>query len=838
MRVIKRSGEEQEVQFDKIIVRLKLLAERAHVALDIGALAQKIIGGLCSGMTTAQIDIYSANVASSMSIDHPEYAKLATYIAVDNLHKCTKERFSEKVAELYWQDARVISPDFYEFVRKNGDVLDSIPDYARDYTYSYFGFKTLENAYLLKVGSHVVERPQDMLLRVATALHMHSAASADAIDRIRATYESLSIGLYTHASPTLFNAGSPRSQLSSCFLIGSEDSGEGIMKTLTDCARISKWGGGIGIHVDWRGAGAFIRGTNGQSSGVIAFLKMFNYGARAFNQGGKRNGSFAIYLEMHHPDIISFLEMRRPHGPEHVQCLDLFTALWVSDLFMERVRDDGPWSTFCPDKRPLHHLHGAEYRAKYLEYEAAGYAVKTYQARHIWEMVYTSQKESGMPYICYKDAVNRSTMHAALGTVRSSNLCAEINLYSDENEYAVCNLASICLSKFVVDDSEPDAPVVEFPKKPRFDFDKLVSIAGEITENLNNVIDISWNPCIETARSNFRHRPIGVGVQGLADVFMMFKYPFDSAEALLLSNQIAEAIHYGCLRQSNIIARRIHEAGGQTAIFTAAALHDYPALRVENEMPTICCAGNALADCELHSKMSGSYPSYISHGSPLRQDTTAPPRFHWELCGSAQLSGMFDWEGLRADIATYGVRNSLTTAYMPTASTSQIMGSSPSFEAYGSNLYQRKTLAGEFIISNKYLVHDLIELGLWTEEIRTILKARQGSVQGIIELPQRMRDVYKTAFEIKQKAVIDLAAGRQPFIDQSQSMNLFKNPFSFKTFDMMQQYAWNSGLKTGCYYMRTKAAAQGQLITIDPNKLREIGAAQYVEPEECEMCSA
>jgi ribonucleotide reductase alpha subunit len=832
------------------------------------------------------------------------------------------------------------------------------------------------------------------------AIHLHIGTDKDnekVLELILTTYNHLSNKYYTHATPTLFNAGTPKGNYSSCFLLGSDDSREGIMKTLDDCTQISKWSGGIGFHMSmWRASGSLIRGTNGDSSGIVPFLKLFNDGARAFNQGGKRMGSFAAYLEPHHPDIMNFLQLRRNSGDENMRTRDLFLALWISDLFMERVEADAQWSTFCPDECPgLNKCWGDEYKQLYLKYENEGLSRRSFSARDVWKAVFESQKESGMPYLLYKDAANRNSMQKNIGTIASSNLCvsgdtkiltdkghleikqltesippihnvwngeeytpaifaktgqdkellhltlvdgttikctpehrfiipwgwrdtdeklflardlivgmelirysetscstrlveisdisvsdfredtycfnepklhrgifngiltancSEIMLYSDTKEYAVCNLASICLPQFVEDAHTPteleQEPIRtlnhEFPVHPVFNYKKLIEIVCELVVNLNNVIDKNWNPVIESARSNFFHRPIGIGIQGLADVFLKFRVAFDSDKAKELNKKIFETIYYSAVSKSSEICRLYYKSVvAQIRATSKPYIHKIFTKEVRSQYPDLKRDESKIVfnTVEEVVKTIGTYPTYLDNGgSPM-----ANGKFHWELFGLTKenLSGMYDWETLRNHVATYGVRNSLLVALMPTASTSQIMGSSSCFEPYVSNIYKRKTLAGEFIIVNKYLIHDLQKYGLWSDTMKQYLIANNGSIQNIEGIPSNMKEMYKTVWEIKQKSIIDMAVDRQAFVDQSQSMNLYLEEFTFGKFNSMQLYAWKRGLKTGCYYQRTRSAIMAQKFTIDTDiqsrmsLVPEEDVVNIYEPEDlCLMCGS
>jgi ribonucleoside-diphosphate reductase alpha subunit len=860
MFVIKRCGNTESVNFDKIDRRIKLMCKDPVLLENVNhsELAQSVIRGLHNNIETKEIDEYTANLAASMTTVHSEYGILAGRIIINNCHKNTLGSFYDKMKACYFRKDKsgtihpLVYPDFYKFVKKHHKRLEKFIDYDRDYNIDFFGFRTLEKGYLLRVNDEIIERPQDLFMRVATFIHYKQNPTDTTFDSIKGTYDMLSNKFYTHATPTLFNAGTIKPSLLSCFLLGTEDSREGILSTLDDATQISKWSGGIGIHVsNWRAEGSLIRGTNGQSNGIVPFLKMFNAGARAFNQGGKRMGSFAIYLEPHHPEVLSFLELRRNRGDENLRCRDLFLALWVSDLFMKRVESDEMWSTFCPDQCPgLSDAYGDEYERLYLEYESVHKYHNQVKARDIWKMIFESQKETGLPYLCYKDHVNKMSMQHNLGTVKSSNLCAEIMEYSSSSEYACCTLASLCLPQFVVDtytseelnlpDNERRSLDHEYPVNPVFNYKKLAEAASELVVNLNNIIDRNWYPTVETLRSNMKHRPIAIGVQGFADLLYKFRYSFESPEAKILNKRIFECIYYGCLSKSSELCRHIYknirqeiETEGKytETLYTKAHMKQYPVLKQEN-------VRIQHEDINNVPTTIGAYSSY--EGSHISKGT-----FHWELYGlqESDLSGMFDWDTLRTHIQMYGVRNSLCVALMPTASTSQIMGNAESFEPYKSNLFKRKTLAGEFILVNKYLMRDLIKLDLWNDTMKNYLMYNNGSIQSIDGIPDTIKDLYKTIWEIKQKSYIELAVDRQPFIDQSQSMNLYVENLTMKTFNSMHFFSWKNKLKTGCYYMRTRPAAQAQKFTVDVDiekALKLQSAAELLDEEEeiCLMCGS
>ena len=811
MFVLKRKGTREEVNFDKINMRIKWIVQEPYelTNVKVSQLAQKVIQSLYDGMLTSEIDNYTANLAASLSIEHREYDILAGRIVINNCHKNTLSSFKDKMNKLYMRTdfngniCPLVSDEFYKFIEKNQMIIESQIDYSRDYLIDFFGFRTLEKGYLLKINEKIVERPQDLYMRVAIFIHMESGdyKSKKALDNIFETYHMMSQKYFIHATPTLFNAGTIKPALASCFLLGTHDSLAGIMKTATDCANISKWAGGIGFHFsNWRSEGALIRSTNGTSSGTVPFLRIFNDIARAFNQGGKRLGSFAAYLEPHHPDIISFLNLRRNHGDENLRTRDLFLALWISDLFMERVKSNDVWHTFDSDKCPgLNECYGAEYTSLYKKYESEEKHSGEYKAREIWQAIFTSQKEAGMPYMLYKDNINHHNNQSNMGVIKSSNLCCEITIYSDEKEYGTCVLGSICLPKFVVDtyledelkldESERRQLNHEFPLHPKFDYAELAKVAGIICRNLNKVIDRNLYPCDEAKLSSIRGRPIGIGVQGLADVFFQYKTPFDSELAKSLNKKIFEAIYFGSLSAS-----------------TALAKEEYQKIKTLGKRKQI--------DSNL-SKLSGSYPAYLENGGcPMSKDI-----FHWETYGleESDLSGLFDWVTLREHIRIYGIRNSLLTALMPTASTSHLNGNIECFEPITSNIYKRKVLSGEFIIINKYMVNDLMNMSLWTPDMINFLKVSGGSIQGIEGLPSEFKQLYRTAWEIPQRSIMEMCSDRQPFIDQAQSMNLFFHDFTFDKFNSAQFFAWGKKLKTGSYYIRTQASVSPQKFTVNPD---------------------
>ena len=779
MQVVKRSGKRENVSFDKITARVKKLCyglDPHHV--EPIEIAKKVIIGLYDGVATTELDNLAAETAASMAAYHPDYALLAARIAISNLHKNTNKSFSATMEGLYkyidpktGDKAGLIAEDTMKIIRKNRDLLNSSIIYDRDYNFDYFGFKTLERSYLLRMKGEVVERPQHMLMRAAVGIH-----GAD-IDSAIETYNLMSEKWFIHATPTLFNAGTPRPQLSSCFLLSmTEDSIPGIFETLSRCARISQSAGGIGLSIhNIRAKGSYIKGTGGQSNGIVPMMRVFNDTARYVDQGGgKRKGAFAVYIEPWHADVFDFLDLKKNHGKEELRARDLFYALWIPDLFMERVKADGQWSLFCPNECPgLYDSYGEKFNTLYTQYEEEGRARKTIKAQELWFAILESQIETGTPYILYKDACNEKSNQKNLGTIRSSNLCTEILEYTSPDEVAVCNLASISLPKFISNGS--------------FDFDRLHEITRVITRNLNKIIDINYYPIKEAERSNFRHRPIGIGVQGLADAFIMLRYPFDSAEAKQLNKDIFETIYHAALTESLELARR-----------------------------------------------DGAYETF--KGSPSSEGI-----LQFDMWG-VEPSNRYDWAGLKKDIVKDGIRNSLLLAPMPTASTSQILGNNECIEPYTSNIYSRRTLSGEYIIVNKHLLKDLIRLGLWNEEMKERLMASNGSILDFPEIPDDLKALYKTVWEISQKAIIDLAADRGAYVCQSQSLNLFVENPNFGKLTSMHFYAWQKGLKTGMYYLRSKAAVDPIKFTLSEKHQQkfvssepEMVAEEVVEGQVCTM---
>ncbi len=794
MQVVNRKGEREDVRFDAILEKLSSLTNGLDTDwVDAANLTKLTIEGLYDGVTTRELDQLAAETAASLASHHPDYSKLAARICVDDLHRSTKGTFSEVITDLRefidpesGEHAPLISAEVYEIIMANKETLDSYVDYGRDFNYDYFGFKTLERSYLLKLNGEVAERPQHMLMRVAVGIHQEN------IEKALETYDLMSQGYFTHATPTLFNSGTPTPQMSSCFLLTmQDDSLVGIYDTLKQCALISKSAGGIGLSIHHvRSKGSYIKGTNGESNGIVPMLRVFNDTARYVDQGGgKRKGSIAIYLEPWHPDIIQFLDLRKNHGKEELRARDLFYALWTPDLFMERVEQNADWSFFCPNECPgLQDAYGEEFKQLYESYEAQGLARETVPARTVWDKVVEAQIETGTPYMLYKDSANMKSNQKNLGTIRSSNLCTEIMEYTSKDEVAVCNLASIALPRFVNHETK------------QFDFQKLYDVTYHVTGNLNRVIDVNYYPVEEARNSNMRHRPIGLGVQGLADAFAMLGMYFESDEAKALNKEIFETIYFAS-----------------------------------------CTASKDAAITE------GPYSSF--KGSPASEGV-----LQFDLWGMNEHSGRWNWDSLKSEIVENGMRNSLLLAPMPTASTSQILGNNECFEAFTSNLYVRRTLSGEFVVTNKHLIKDLINLGLWSLEMKDEILRHKGSIQAIAGIPDHIKELYKTTWEIKQKNVIDMAADRGAYIDQSQSMNIHMIDANPAKVTSMHFYGWKKGLKTGMYYLRTKAAADAIQFTVEQKKAEDqtvSGLADRAEvssmdaiacsldsPDDCLSCGA
>jgi len=849
MRVLKRNGQTEPISFDKILNRIKNLSKN-ELNINYTSLSQKIIDRLYNEIPTTEIDELTAQQCASLSSTYPDYGILASRILISNNHKNTDENFFNNIEKMYNfkdnndEQAPLVSESFHYIVKENNTVIQNMFDFSRDYLIDYFGFKTLERAYLIRINNHILERPQHMWMRVAIGIHGND------MEKVKETYDLMSQKYFTHATPTLFNAGTPRPQLSSCYLIAMEsDSINGIYNTLGDCASISKWAGGIGMHIhNIRAAGSHIRGTNGTSNGIVPMLRVFNNTARYVDQGGgRRKGSFAIYLEPWHADIEDFLDMKKNHGDEERRARDLFYALWIPDLFMKRVKENGNWTLMCPDKCPgLSDVYGDEFETLYLKYENSGKGNKTLKARDIWFKILDSQIETGTPYMLYKDACNKKSNQKNIGTIKSSNLCCEIIQYSDDKETAVCNLASIALSKFIIDTPSPFNETLSLYTKDNckwcdlmksllkrkgiqytetkilpdnfdkfkeehnvstlpqlyhgnkliggytntlnllrntFDYEKLHYITKIVTNNLNNVIDINFYPTEKTKNSNFKHRPIGIGVQGLADAFALMDIPYHSDEAKDINKQIFETIYHGALEMSN----------------------------------------------ELSIK-HGPYSSF--NGSPASNGILQFDM--WDV----KPSDRYEWDVLKLNIKKHGLRNSLLVAPMPTASTSQILGNNECFEPFTSNIYVRRTLAGEFVMVNKFLVKELIELNLWDETLKNKIIANNGSISNIEGIPKFIKSKYKIVWEIPMKHILEMCADRGAYICQSQSTNLWMKEPSYNKLTAMHMFAWFKGLKTGIYYLRTKAKAAPQQFTIEPDKHNSNNNEQNDDDEECLMCGA
>lgn len=767
MYVIKRDGRKESVKFDKITARINKLCYNLNPEfVDPVAVSQRVIQGVRDGVQTTDLDNLAAETAATLTVRHPDYALLASRIAVSNLHKNTEKSFSKTMEMLYVyidpktnERAALLADDVYEVIQKNAELLDSTIIYDRDYNFDYFGFKTLEKSYLLKLDGKTAERPQHMYMRVAIGIHKNDIQAA--IE----TYHLLSEGWFTHATPTLFNAGTPKPQMSSCFLLTmKEDSIAGIYDTLKQCAKISQSAGGIGLSIhNIRAKGSYIKGTNGTSNGIVPMLRVFNDTARYVDQGGgKRKGSFAVYIEPWHDDIFDFLDLRKNHGKEELRARDLFLALWVPDLFMKRVKEDGHWTLFCPNEAPgLSEAYGPEFETLFVKYENEGKGRRTIKARDLWAAVLDAQIETGTPYILYKDAANLKSNQKNLGTIKSSNLCTEIMEYTSPEEVAVCNLASIALPKFVTEDKQ-------------FDFNRLFEVTYVATKNLNKIIDFNYYPVPEARYSNLRNRPIGLGVQGLADTFVRMRLPFDSDEAKTLNRDIFEAIYFAALTASKDLA-----------------------------------------------KEHGAYETY--EGSPISKGI-----FQFDMW-NVKPSNRWEWDVLREEILKHGVRNSLLMAPMPTASTAQILGNNECFEPFSSNMYTRNVLSGTFPVVNKYLLNDLVSLGLWNEGMKNKIMTHNGSIQNIPEIPDNIKALYKTVWEIKQRDLVDMAADRGAFIDQSQSLNIFIDQPNHAKLTSMHFYGWEKGLKTGMYYLRTKPASQAIKFTVPSQNFNDKAPEKAVE---------
>ena len=785
MYVVKRDEKKEAVKFDKITARIIKMCYGLDPLVSPESVAMKVIEGIYDGVSTSNLDNLAAEVAAAKTIDHPDYALLASRIAVSNLHKETKKTFSEVMSDLYYyidpktnQKASLLADDVFNIIQEHKETLDSSIIYDRDFRYDYFGFKTLTRSYLMKLNGKIAERPQQMLMRVALGIHKSDVESA-----IK-TYHLMSEGWFTHATPTLFNSGTPKPQMSSCFLLTmKEDSIEGIYETLKACAQISQSAGGIGLSIhNIRATGSYIKGTNGTSNGIVPMLRVFNDTARYVDQGGgKRKGSFAMYIEPWHADVFDFLDLKKNHGKEEQRARDLFFALWIPDLFMQRVKENGEWTLMCPHECPgLSDVHSAEFVALYTKYEQEGKGRKTIKSQDLWFKILESQIETGTPYMLYKDAANSKSNQQNLGTIKSSNLCTEIIEYTAPDEIAVCNLASLALPKYVTEEKT-------------FDHDKLFEVTYQATLNLNKIIDENFYPVEAAKNSNLRHRPIGLGVQGLADTYILMGFPFESDDAKKLNKEIFETIYYASMTASKDLSKEL-----------------------------------------------GPYSTY--EGSPVSKGIFQPDM--WGVTPSTR----WEWNVLKEEVLKYGVRNSLLLAPMPTASTAQILGNNECFEPYTSNIYTRRVLSGEFIIVNKHLLKDLVKAGLWNKDMRQKIMTANGSVQNIKEVPQNLKALYKTAWEISQKAIIEQSADRGAYICQSQSLNIFMENANFGKLTSMHFYGWEKGLKTGMYYLRTKAATDAIKFTVEKTIAAEPAsldvetqqaeiACSLDDPENCEMCS-
>ena len=923
--VLKRNGERQDIHFDKITYRIAKLInpielqrlnlphlefEKEVKFLNPVIVAQKTISSIYSGITTEELDIQSSEICVNLSTTHPSYASLGGRIMISNLHKKTRNSFVEKI-RLLSESTELIDPSYVEWIFRNAEQLDSMVDYDRDYLYDYFGYKTLEKAYLLKLNGKIIERPQDMLMRTAIMVQKHNG-SIYCLEMIKRTYDMMSLGYYTHASPTLFNSLSKHRQLSSCFLLGTNDDLTDIATTWNSCAQISKWAGGIGLHVsNIRGKDSLIKGTGGRSNGLVPFLRVFNDIARWIDQGGKRPGSIAIYLEPHHPDIFEFLELRKNFGSETERARDLFLALWVSDLFMKQVEVDGDWYLLSPDNCPgLTDAFGSNYEILYWQYVNEGKFKSKVKARKLWLAILDSQIETGMPYISYKDAVNKKSNQKNIGTIKSSNLCNEIVQYSDHKEYAVCNLASIALKSFIIpfdfemtrewivyskpnckycryaksylDSNNVHFTEVEFSNDSllklkeilhtqkvtfpqiftrkdteelvhiggwsdlykhtggQFNYQKLYDIAYLATVNLNQVIDVNYYPVPETRFSNMRHRPIGLGIQGLADSLALMRIPFDSEDAVQFNSKMMETIYLASVTASNDLAIGRMEGMGRLIEWFRVSMKQYPEFYDESfvlDSVDMSELYHSLKPCKYELDRDpnlttiGSYSTF--DGSPFSEG-----KFQFDLWEKPEEELMYpdDWRKLREKVIIFGTRNSLLTALMPTASTSQILGNNECFEFFTNNIYTRKTQAGDFILVNKYLVKDLISIGLWSDNMKNLIIANDGSIQAIEDIPPEIRTIYKTMWELKQLWVMKGAVARGPFVDQTQSMNIFMGEPDYQRLTSSHFYGWKNGLKTGMYYLRSKPSANATKFTIDPNLIKNKEQGCINETKEVEAC--
>ena len=837
MKVLKRDGTYENIYFDKILTRVKKIGTSENLSINYSALVMKVIDQLYDGIPTTKIDELTAEQCASLSTQHPDYGTLANSIIISNHHKNTDNSFFYVMQCLYdFYDNNgihtpLISKYIWDFIYNNKEELESYINHNADYFFDYFGFKTLEKSYLMKINGIVVERPQYMWLRVSIGIHAEPNINNELrkehiLSKIKETYYLMSNKYFTHATPTLFNAATPRPQLSSCYLVSMEsDSLDGIFDTLKDCAKISKWAGGIGLHVhNIRSAGSLIRGTNGQSTGIIPMLRVFNNTARYVNQGGRRNGSFAIYLEPWHADIQEFLELKRNQGDEEMKARDLFYALWIPDLFMKKIKAGDDWCLFCPDECPnLSNVYGNEFEELYNKYEKQERFKCKIKARDLWFKILDSQMETGTPYICYKDAANKKSNQQNLGTIKSSNLCCEIIEYSDEKETAVCNLASIALNKFVDE------------KTKTFDYEELHKVTRVVTRNLNRVIDINFYPTEKTKYSNLLHRPIGIGVQGLADVFFMMDIAFHSDEALKINKNIFETIYHASLTESNSIAK---ERYNQINTYLQTNKEYTIEFFNVNDVTTYSNSFNKKYSNDSIVILNNEYnklwnTTFVGSYSSFKGSPASKGILQFDLWDINPQSDMYDWNDLKESIKTYGLRNSLLVAPMPTASTSQILGNNECFEPITSNIYMRRTLAGEFIMINKYLMKELIQLGIWNDKIKNNIIANKGSIQQLTNLSEHIRNKYKIVWEIPMKHLIDMSADRGAFICQSQSLNLWLEEPNYNSLTSMHFYSWNKGLKTGIYYLRRKPKHQPQQFTIEPEK-KESNNDDYI----CESCSA
>jgi len=901
MFVTKRNGTQEVVKFDNITNRIKKLMDHdENEKVNSFLVTQKVIATIYPGINTKELDLQSAEICVNMSTLHPFYSNLAGRILVSNLHKTTSNHFVDKMITIQ-KNLNILDEKWLSWIKKNKKEINSIINYDRDFMFDYFGFKTLERAYLLKIGNEIIERPQDMFLRVASFLNQGN------IENTKKTYDLISQGLYTHATPTLFNAGNKRAQCSSCYLLGTNDSIEGITHTWESVSKISKWGGGIGLHVsNIRAKDSLIRGTNGPSSGIIPMLKVYNEIARYINQGGKRKGSIAIYLEPWHPDILAFLDLRKNFGAETERARDLFLALWIPDLFMKKVEEDGEWYTMCPDECPgLTDVWGEAFEKLYNKYVEEGKFRVKMEARKVMKAILESQLETGTPYILFKDAANRKSNQQNIGTIKSSNLCSEILLYSDDKEYAVCNLCSIAINNFVVPFETKDKFIIytkplcknsrfvrntlkyrkfEFEEKfqadletvlqrpvkpeelpiifcgekqignymdmlnfikPIYNFNKLEEVAYTATINLDRVIDVNYYPTIETKFSNIRHRPIGMGIQGLADALVMLKIPFDTEESINFNSRYMESIYYGCMKASKDIAKQRHDKMKKLmeSKVSFPVYYDYNFEIKDKELNTLYHEMlPSKYELERDTKFYGSYSSF--DGSPFSKGI-----FQFDMW-NVKPSMTEKWDELKKEIAIYGVRNSQLTSLMPTASTSQILGNNECFEFFTNNIYTRRTLAGDFPLVNGYLVDDLIELGLWSTDMKDLILSYNGSIAEINGIPDHIKKLYPTIWEIKQSWVLKNALARGPFVDQTQSMNIFMPVPDYQKLFSSHLWSWKNGLKTGIYYLRSKPAQDATKFTVDPNIQQKINngdtntitsSRKIKKPEEgqvCDTCSS